>query len=218
MLYHCQRMTDDVELPPHLGLAVSFARASDRPFWQSLFLLDEELARAVDRVNEPIAGQIRLAWWRDRLVHTDHPERASVPILRQILHLWSGSDGALVPLVDAWERILLAAPGEAEWFDAIAARAEGLCAIDKRIGGVGRSDILRVSLELYTMADIALRHPERRMKPPAISNIARSYTPRRARPAAVLRELAVVSLATDQRFLASRRAILAAWRAGTFGW
>src|SRR5437764_13331988 len=48
-------------------LAALFARAEHRPALYALYAFNVEIARVRELVREPLAGEIRLQWWRDAL-------------------------------------------------------------------------------------------------------------------------------------------------------
>ena len=66
--------------------------------------LDAELAQLVATTTEPLLGEIRLAWWRDRLIELDTQAAPAQPLLQALqartLPRLSGSD--LAGLEDGW--------------------------------------------------------------------------------------------------------------------
>ena len=106
-------------IPPTHRLALAYAPASSHAQWLALFALDARLAGVVRAAREPVLGQLRLAWWRERLVDQTPPR--GEPLLA-LLQDWGEHRAALVALVDGWEAMLGEAPlGE----DALSALAEG---------------------------------------------------------------------------------------------
>lgn len=92
-------------------LQVLLARSAERPALLALFLLNLELARIPDAVREPMAGLIRLQWWRDALLAArtgrSHPALAflaATDLQERVAH------EDLAALVDARERELDATP------------------------------------------------------------------------------------------------------------
>lgn len=142
--------------------------------------------------------QIRLAWWRDRLLEDSEAWPASEPVL-QGLRTWKGRHKSLVGLVDGWEA---AAIGEDGGADLRAARVEAYLAL-ARLLGVEQLDAVReVALETVDA--------ERRSH-------ARHRLPRPMRPLAVLRAVARRDAAPRKK----NRALLDMMRivrAGTLGW
>ena len=56
-----------VDLPPPQRLALTYASARGREPTHALLSLDAKLAAFLRARREPIAAQLRLAWWRDML-------------------------------------------------------------------------------------------------------------------------------------------------------
>jgi len=48
-------------------LSAFFAPASARPHLLTLYAFNYEVAKTAEAISQPIAGQIRLQWWRDRI-------------------------------------------------------------------------------------------------------------------------------------------------------
>jgi 15-cis-phytoene synthase len=97
-------------LPPTWRLALAYAPAAARPFWLSLLALDVRLAGVVRQAREPMLGQMKLAWWRDRLGGDPEGWPKGEPLLSS-LRAWGDQAGGLIPLVDGWETLL------GEWED-----------------------------------------------------------------------------------------------------
>lgn len=55
------------EADPDRHLSVLYAPAGKRPALLALYAFDAEIGALRDRVREPMAGEIRLQWWRDAL-------------------------------------------------------------------------------------------------------------------------------------------------------
>ncbi len=86
-------------------LAVHYAPAAVRPALLALHALDLELAKVVATTTEPMIGQIRLAWWRERLEGLDRGEVPAQPVLQALVTeaLPLGVSGAeLAGFEDAW--------------------------------------------------------------------------------------------------------------------
>lgn len=85
-------------------LACLYAAAPARPGLVALLALDAELAQLVATTTEPLLGEIRLAWWRDRLIELDTQPAPAQPLLQALqartLPRLSGSD--LAGLEDGW--------------------------------------------------------------------------------------------------------------------
>jgi phytoene synthase len=85
-------------------LACLYAAAPARPGLVALLALDAELAQLVATTTEPLLGEIRLAWWRDRLIELDTQSAPAQPLLQALqaraLPRLSGAD--LATLEDGW--------------------------------------------------------------------------------------------------------------------
>jgi len=62
---HCETLVRDGD--PDRYLATLFAPADARPHLFALYAFSLEVARVRDAVREPLAGELRLQWWRDAL-------------------------------------------------------------------------------------------------------------------------------------------------------
>ncbi|MFP4125124.1 MAG: squalene/phytoene synthase family protein [Alphaproteobacteria bacterium] len=94
-------------------LQVLMASSGARPALLALFLFNLELARVADQVREPMAGFIRLQWWRDALVALAQGTPPPHPILDAMAETGLAARldvAALVALVDARELELDATP------------------------------------------------------------------------------------------------------------
>ena len=92
-------------LPVHLRLALSYAPVRTRALTLGLFALDCRLAGIVRGTREPLLGQVRLAWWRDRLGEKPEVWPEGEPVLAA-LRMWGAEAGALSAMVDGWEGLL----------------------------------------------------------------------------------------------------------------
>ncbi len=97
----------------------------------ALYVLDDELAKVVRSVSQPMLGEIRLQWWREAMDRTARGGRAEHPVVEALasaLVVGRLSAEALDPLIDAHAREL-----EPEPFTDEAALVAWL---DGRFGGV----------------------------------------------------------------------------------
>lgn len=97
------------ELHPEIALAISYAPVAARPGLAALFALDAALAQLLRTTREAAIGQIRMAWWRERLVALDSAPPPAHPVLAALAEqlLLRGVSGAsLVPIVDGWEVLM----------------------------------------------------------------------------------------------------------------
>lgn len=85
-------------------LACLYAPASARDGLMALFALDCELAQLVATTTELMLGEIRLAWWRERLQELDAGTAPAQPLLQALLaHVVPVTGGAaLAGLEDRW--------------------------------------------------------------------------------------------------------------------
>jgi phytoene synthase len=94
----------EAELSPPLQLALAWAPARARDATLALFALDTRLAAFLRRGGEPLAVQMRLAWWRETLGSPPRAWPRGDPLLDE-LRGWD-DPGQLVALVDGWEGLL----------------------------------------------------------------------------------------------------------------
>ena len=62
----CAMNLDLEQLTPPKRLALAYARRPEKEALALLLLFDVSLGHIVQRSNEPLIGQMRLAWWRGR--------------------------------------------------------------------------------------------------------------------------------------------------------
>ena len=60
---YCERLVREEDRDRFL--ATLFAPARVRPALFALYAFDIEIAHVAARVSEPLAGEVRLQWWRD---------------------------------------------------------------------------------------------------------------------------------------------------------
>jgi phytoene synthase len=68
-----------------IWLACLYAPAGARAGLMALFALDCELAQLVASTTEPMIGEIRMAWWRERLQDLDAGRAPAQPLLQALL-------------------------------------------------------------------------------------------------------------------------------------
>jgi phytoene synthase len=85
-------------------LACLYAPAAARPGLMALFALDCEMAQLVATTTEPLLGEIRLAWWRERLQELDAGKAPAQPLLQALRdHALPAVAGAeLAGIEDRW--------------------------------------------------------------------------------------------------------------------
>lgn len=97
-------------LPPELELALAHTRSIYRDALRIFFELDLRFARILAGTNEPMLGQMRLAWWRETLAKPLDQRPTGDVVLDGIGKHWVGREQHLVKLVDAWENLLADPP------------------------------------------------------------------------------------------------------------
>ena len=173
------------ELPPPQRLAVAYAPRTARMAWTALLVLDQRLRRAALGASEPLLGQIRLAWWRDRVRLPASEWPAGEPLL-SALKGFERERGALEVLVDGWEQLL----GEA---DAAAlanlaeARAQAVVALARILGCEDALDDVIAAARAWSRHDLEGNLSE---VPGAVSGSRAVRLPRPLRPLAILAGLA----------------------------
>jgi phytoene synthase len=203
-------------LPPVHRLALAYAPRRARDAWLGLLALDARLAQIVRETREPMLGQIRMAWWRERLAEPPLERPRGEPLLA----ILGADSAALAPLVDGWEALLGDVPLSRESISGFAqGRAKALGGLAGSYGRepnaserVGRS---------WALADVALHlsHPRERQE--ATTLLAReggfrSALPREMRPLVVLHGIAQRDLLRG-RGEPGPGTLLTAMRLGIFG-
>ncbi|WP_066533216.1 hypothetical protein [Erythrobacter sp. CCH5-A1] len=95
-------------LPPETELALAWSGAKVREALSTAFQLDRRLARIVGRTQEPMLGQMRLAWWREALGKPVAQRPRGDAVLDGIGEHWQGREAFLVQMVDGWEVLVTA--------------------------------------------------------------------------------------------------------------
>lgn len=133
---------ESVPLEPVQRFALAYCPRSARHAWCGLLALDTRLSAAARADREPIAVQLRLAWWRDRFAAPASDWPGGEPLLA-LLGCWDAERAALGALVDGWEAAAVggddgAALGAAR-IEAMAALARLLdCSDDDAVRGAAR--------------------------------------------------------------------------------
>lgn len=147
---------DDLGVERDLSLmyAPDAQRAGLRAIWQ----LDARMRRIFTGGGEPVLGQIKLAWWEERLLASAGGEVPAEPLLRRLAALAVCDDGFATELgriAGAWREL----PAERPWptmsVDAYA-RSRGRGLIDGFARTVGAAGDERLSLagEAYAIDDL----------------------------------------------------------------
>lgn len=100
---------DPAQDRPERALALGYAPAARRDSLRTLFALDATLARLARHTREPVAAQLRLAWWRDALGGLEAGAPGGQPLLAALRAdvVPCGVTGAdLTRVVDGWEALV----------------------------------------------------------------------------------------------------------------
>src|ERR1700674_1829833 len=81
-------------------LATLFAPAERRRDLYALYAFNVEIARVRERAGEPLAGEVRLQWWRDVIEGNRSQEALAHPVAASLLATMNEHDLAAVPLID----------------------------------------------------------------------------------------------------------------------
>lgn len=207
-------------LPPRQRLALAYAAAPWRAAWLALFALDARLATVVRSAREPVLGQLRLAWWRDRLAQSSGEWPEGEPLLAA-LRAWDGRHAALSGLVDAWEHLLGEAPLASDCFATFAQGRGKAMAAMAHLTGAGESIDVAESLAIqWALGDLRanLGHPAEQAVVDAMlpgPALRKGPLPRVIRPLAVLHATTFNSAGVIRNGAFS--GLLAGIRTGIFG-
>jgi len=208
----------EAELSPPLQLALAWAPRRARSATLACLALDSRLAGFVRRGGEPLAIQMRLAWWRDMLRSAPAAWPRGDPLLDE-LRGWQRPD-ELVALVDGWEALL----GEELDDEAITAFAVGREKAWSALAGQIGADSAQTgpAARAWALADLAanLSSAEERQRVVSGARVRDLRLPRERalRPLAVLGGLGRRAIEHGGApLLAGRGAALLALRLGMFG-
>ena len=206
-------------LPPPQRLALAYCPARARPRTLALLALDERLAAVIRARREPIASQMRLAWWRDLVVGSQDEWPAGEPVV-SALRSWRDASG-LAPLVDGWEALLaesLTPPVIAEF---VAGRGTAFSSLAIELG-VARPEDAAQAARIWALADLAANMSHGAERDLVIDYGRTLVTPPRLsaslRPLAVLAALGSAALGNGGgALLSGPRSIFTALRIGLTG-
>lgn len=214
----------ETDMPPlPQSLAVNYAGAAHRDAWLALFALDAHLANLVRQATEPLLGQMRLAWWRDRLNEAPSNWPKGNPLLALIGKSWGPDADGLVHLVDGWEFMLVEPPlAELDVTGFAKGRGQAVAALGKLIGADSGSDAVLAG-ERWALADLAMHTSDADDRAKVLDSAAQ-IKPAGARLPPVLRPLAVLNGLAQRAIdaggaplFSGRRAALYTLRLGLFG-
>jgi len=179
-------------------LALSYAPVRARSATLALLALDERLAAILRGLltfgREPIAAQLRLAWWRDALARPVAEWPRGEPVL-EALRGWRDPAG-LAALATGWEALLaedLTPPAIAEFVDG---RGQAFACLARELG-VEREEDAAQAARLWALADLAANlsdGAERALVVDYGSGLTLPALPASLRPLAVLAGLGAAAL------------------------
>ena len=147
-----QGLSEANQLSPVNRLALSHAPVRARPATLALLVLDERLAAVLRVRREPIAAQLRLAWWRDVLAQPAAEWPRGEPVL-DALRGWRDPTG-LTALATGWEALLTESLTAAVIAEFVDGRAQGFACLVRELG-VARVDDAAAAARLWALADLA---------------------------------------------------------------
>lgn len=139
-------------LPAPQRLALSYAPARVRPPTLSLFALDARLSAVLRARREPIAVQLKLAWWRETLTRLPRPSAGTEPVLDS-LQSWHDPT-CLRVLPDAWEMLLADELTPEAIGGFVAGRSEAFACLARELGASAPDDAAAAA-RLWSLADLA---------------------------------------------------------------
>jgi 15-cis-phytoene synthase len=80
---HCEQLVREEDRDRFL--ATLFAPADKRPALFALYAFDIEVAHISGRVSEPLAGEVRLQWWRDVITGISREQGAGNPVAAALI-------------------------------------------------------------------------------------------------------------------------------------
>ena len=97
------------ELSPLQRLIIAYAGRATQPAFEAIFAFDNRCGQIIRTTHETMLGQMRLAWWRDMLAKPASERPKGDPVLAALSGLDAGSGflQRLIPVVDAWETLLV---------------------------------------------------------------------------------------------------------------
>jgi phytoene synthase len=75
---HCLQLLRNAD--PDRYLSVLYAPEEKRGALAALYAFNTEIARIRDLIHDPLPGEIRLQWWRDLVMGTEHGEASGNPV------------------------------------------------------------------------------------------------------------------------------------------
>lgn len=183
------------ELPPPQRLALTYATARTRKATAGLFALDARMAAILRSRREPMAAQLRLAWWRDTLAMPAAEWPGGEPVL-DVLRSWREPSGLAV-LAEGWEALLAENLAPTVIAEFVGARGQACACLARELGALAIDDA-KAAGEVWALADLAAHISDGAEKRTVIEyGLGRLPPPRlpaSLRPLAILAGLGAVSL------------------------
>ncbi len=208
-------------LPDEQQIALAHSAADIRDALRIFFELDGRLARIVSATNEPMLGQMRLAWWREEMNKPAGERPKGDAVLDGIGLYWQGYEASLRHLVDGWEHMLSAELGDNDIAGFAKGRAAPFCALAEMAGEAGREQPFDEAIR-WALADALVHIPDGderdRMLHAAGKLTSTSKLSKALKGLRVLDALARRSIEREGRpLMEGRGASLVATRAAIFG-
>lgn len=131
---------------------MSYATARTRPVTLALLALDARLAAILRGRHEPIATQLRFAWWRETLAQPAADWPRGEPQL-EALRAWR-DPAALASLPLAWEALLSDCLGPGEIAEFVDGRSQAFAALARELGVEAVDDAIAAA-RIWALADLA---------------------------------------------------------------
>lgn len=185
------------EVGVEANLAAQYASSACRRDLLSVWQLDARLRRIFLNAREVTLGEIKLAWWEERLrgLRTDAvpPE----PLLRQLAAVPTIDVSDLADMADGWRALFADRPWADKLCDHASIRGRALMrASAAALGGELIEPMLRAG-EGFALVDLARRHPDREVQEAALAaararfrDLDSTLWPRAIRPVGMLVMLA----------------------------
>ena len=212
-----------IALSAEQGLALAFCGARYRQAFSLLLQFDRSLGRAVQQQGPPVAGQLRLAWWREQIADL-HIDRGANLVLTELARLLTAEDSArqdLSRMIDGWEVLLVNDDlSDENLLQYAKERGGGLFCLAAKVAGSGEDTGETEAGIVWALVDLA-----RHCSDPVLANrviaLARAHIrsarqlSRHLRPFALLAHFAECDVVRgSERLLpaGSPRRIVQAWR------
>lgn len=210
------------DLPPLLRLALVYAPTRARPATLAFFALDLRLGAIVRATREPLLGQTRLAWWRERLLEAPELWPAGEPVLAALREC-TGLAAHLAQLVDGWEELLVSDDPAHGVAGLVEGRAKACAALAELLGHSRFAKAVTSAARNWALADLVEHLSPAGGRDQALAELQdRSFDlgrlPHDLRPLAILNALAKrVSSNPDVKLNPSVATFLQIVRIGLFG-